>query len=367
MTGLLTVTVDLARGAYPAYVGTGILGDSATWSAHLGGGKVLVVSNETVAPLYADTLLAALRRHDTRLHVIPDGEPHKTVATWSGILDRLVEFQARRDATLIALGGGVVGDIGGFAAACYMRGIRLLQAPTTLLAQVDASVGGKTGVNHARGKNLIGAFYQPAAVVIDTSTLATLPPREFAAGLAEVVKYGAIMDADLLAWLETAVDRVQAREPAALRHLIARSVGNKARIVAADELEGGIRAILNFGHTFGHALEAVTAYADFLHGEAVSIGMVIAARLSEERGLCAAGMAGRLRGLLRAFGLPTEVPSRIPTAALAEAMGLDKKALATGLRLILLAQPGKAVIDSGSSIEAIAATIDACRSGAAFT
>jgi 3-dehydroquinate synthase len=361
MTETRIVTVELGRAAYPVYVGTGILGDPAVWSAHLGNGKVLIVSNEVVAPLYAETLRAALPGKEVHLQILPDGEPHKTLNHWSGIIDRLVEIQARRDATVIALGGGVVGDISGFAAATYMRGIRLLQAPTTLLAQVDAAVGGKTGVNHVRGKNLIGAFHQPAAVVADTATLDTLPPREFGAGLAEVVKYGAVMDTALLEWLEGSVNAIGERRPEALRHLVTRSVENKARIVSADEFEAGIRAILNFGHSFGHALEAVTAYTDYLHGEAVAIGMVIAARLSERRGLCPQGTAARLCGLLQALELPYEVPHRVPTAVLVEAMGLDKKARAGGLRLILLQQPGEAVIDDRSSDREIIDAIEACR------
>lgn len=361
MTGTQTVTVNLDRDAYPVHVGTGILGDADTWSPHLGAGRVLIVTNDVVAPLYADTLEAALAGRDVHRHVIPDGEPHKTLETWSGILDRLVAIRARRDTAVIALGGGVVGDIAGFAAASYMRGVRFLQAPTTLLAQVDASVGGKTGVNHERGKNLVGAFHQPAAVVIDTATLETLPPREYAAGLAEVVKYGAIMDPDLLAWLEESADAVRAREPSALRHAVTRSVENKARIVAADEKEGGIRAILNFGHTFGHAIEAVTAYAEYLHGEAVAIGMIMAATLSERRGLCHEGTANRLIRLLDALNLPSALPGHVPTNALLDAMGLDKKAVAGGLRLILLREAGTAVIDADSSERDIAAAIDACR------
>jgi 3-dehydroquinate synthase len=344
-----TINVELAANAYPVYLGRGLLSDAELWRKHLGQGKVLIVSNETVAPLYLQSLQPALEGLQAEFHVLPDGEQYKTLETWSGILDKLVRMQARRDASLIALGGGVVGDITGFAAACYMRGVRFLQAPTTLLAQVDASVGGKTGINHVQGKNLVGAFHQPAAVFIDSATLDTLAAREFSAGLAEVVKYGAIHDAPFFDWLETEADAIDARDPQALDHLIARSVTNKAEIVAQDEKESGIRALLNFGHSFGHALEADTAYRRFLHGEAVAIGMVVAARLSEGRGLCPDGTSKRLAQLLLRFGLPVQIPADIPVEGLARALELDKKALASGLRLILLEAIGSARVDDRSS------------------
>jgi len=343
------IDVELAANAYPVYIGRGLLSSADLWSRHLGAGKVLVVSNETVAPLYLGALLPALSGRAVETHLLPDGEQFKTAETWYGIIDRLVAMQARRDAAVIALGGGVVGDISGFAAACYMRGIRFLQAPTTLLAQVDASVGGKTGINHERGKNLVGAFHQPAAVVIDSATLDTLPDREFSAGLAEVVKYGAIRDPDFFEWLESSAARVMARDAGALDYLIRRSVESKARIVAADEKEAGVRALLNLGHTFGHALESVTAYQRFLHGEAVAIGTVVAAGLSEARGLCAPGVAARLQQLLRRFGLPVRVPADLAVDELARALQLDKKAVAGGLRLVLLRAIGEAIICGDSS------------------
>jgi 3-dehydroquinate synthase len=344
-----TLHVELVANAYPVYLGRGLLGDVALWREHLGRGKVLVVSNDTVAPLYFQALRPALDNRPSELHVIPDGEQFKSVETWYGILDKLVGMQARRDTSLIALGGGVVGDISGFAAACYMRGIRFLQAPTTLLAQVDASVGGKTGVNHVQGKNLVGAFHQPAAVFIDTVTLDTLAPREFNAGLAEVVKYGAIRDASFFDWLERETDAIAARDPATLEHLIFKSVLNKAEIVAQDERESGIRALLNFGHSFGHALEAETAYQRFLHGEAVAIGMVAAACLSESRGLCKAGVSGRLSELLRRFDLPVQIPADVSIEGLQKSLQLDKKAVASGLRLVLLEAIGKARVDDRST------------------
>ena len=348
-----TIPVALAANAYPVYLGRGILAGAELWQRHLGDGRLLVVSNETVAPLYLDSLDHALGGRDREVHVLPDGERFKTVDSWSGVLDRLVAMQARRDAVVIALGGGVVGDIAGFAAAAYMRGVRFLQAPTTLLAQVDASVGGKTGVNHVRGKNLIGAFHQPSAVFIDSATLDTLPAREFNAGMAEVVKYGAIRDSAFFEWLERQAGPIAERDPAALDRLIGRSVRNKAGIVAADEKEAGARALLNFGHSFGHALEAVTGYERFLHGEAVAIGMVVATQLSEARGLCTAGAARRLSALLRRFDLPVRIPPELSAGDLAAALQLDKKALARGLRLVLLDAVGQARVDEDCEGDAI--------------
>ena len=351
------IDVQLAAGRYPVYLGRGLLGNAEPWRKHLGPGSILIVSNDTVAPLYLGVLRAALGERRAEVHVIPDGEQHKTAETWYGIIDKLVGMQARRDATLIALGGGVVGDITGFAAACYMRGVRFLQAPTTLLAQVDASVGGKTGINHVKGKNLVGAFHQPAAVFIDSNTLDTLPAREFSAGLAEVVKCGAIRDAAFFDWLEERADAAAARDPDTLDHLIRRSVENKAQVVAEDEKEAGVRALLNFGHSFGHALESATSYRRFLHGEAVAIGMVTAARLSELRSLCPAGSADRLADLLQRLGLPVRIPHDLSPEVLARALDLDKKALASGLRLILLQAIGSATIDGSSSENDIIAAL----------
>jgi len=345
---LKTVSVELVSNGYPVYLGGGILPDRSLWDRHLGDGKTLIVSNDVVAPLYLDVLRSALGERDVEVHIIPDGEPEKTIDTWYGILDKLISMKARRDANLIALGGGVVGDITGFAAASYMRGVRFLQAPTTLLAQVDASVGGKTAINHPKGKNLVGAFHQPEAVIIDSATLSTLPGRELNAGLAEVVKYGAIRDEAFFDWLERNISPIKARSGEALDRLIFESVRNKADIVAADEKEAGVRALLNFGHSFGHALETVTGYSRFLHGEAVAIGMVTAGRLSEIRKLCPPGTTKRLAELLLAFDLPVQRPGDIPVSQLVEALALDKKATASGLRLILLKGIGEAVIDHES-------------------
>jgi 3-dehydroquinate synthase len=352
------INVELANNAYPVYLGHGLLTEQSLWDKHLGSGKTLIVSNDVVAPLYLEPLKSALSIHDPEVHIIPDGEPFKTTETWYGIIDKLVGMQARRDVNIIALGGGVVGDITGFAAACYMRGVRFLQAPTTLLAQVDASVGGKTGINHEKGKNLVGAFHQPAAVVIDSATLATLADREFNAGLAEVVKYGAIRDPQFFAWLEQHTGDINGRDVEALDYLIYQSVMNKAEIVAEDEKEAGIRALLNFGHSFGHALEAETRYSGFLHGEAVAIGMVIAANLSESRGLCGPGTTERVSALLTRFALPVNIPAGISINGLFDALELDKKAIASGLRLILLNAIGHAVVNDNSSQDEISTAME---------
>ncbi|MDX1380623.1 MAG: 3-dehydroquinate synthase, partial [Xanthomonadales bacterium] len=275
-------------------------------------------------------------------------------------LDRLAGIGARRDATVVALGGGVIGDLAGFAAACWMRGVRVVQAPTTLLAQVDASVGGKTGINHPRGKNLVGAFHQPAAVLADTSTLATLEDREFRAGLAEVVKYGAIRDAAFLDWLRDHAAQLNGKSPL-LEEMVARSVKHKAEVVAADELEAGQRMLLNFGHTFGHALETVTGYQRYLHGEAVAIGMAIAARLSVEQLGCPADEADALVALLEALDLPVRLPRAVSNEEMVEAMQMDKKGLASGLRLILLERAGTARVVEDVTDSALRAALDGAR------
>lgn len=352
-----TIRVELAANSYPVYLGQGLLTQGDLWKKHLGNGKILIVTNDVVAPLYLESLKTALGDRQAEVHILPDGEQFKTAETWYGIIDKLTGMQARRDTNIIALGGGVVGDISGFAAASYMRGVRFLQAPTTLLAQVDASVGGKTAINHVKGKNLVGAFHQPATVIIDSSTLSTLPAREFNAGMAEVVKYGAICDAEFFDWLEKLAGAISAHDGNALDQLIYRSVLNKAQIVAQDEKEAGIRALLNLGHSFGHALEAETAYAEFLHGEAVAIGMVTAARLSESRKLCSMGTSKRLADLLRQFDLPVKIPGRISVNGLSQALQLDKKAVAGGLRLILLRGIGDAIVDNESTDEEIIAAM----------
>ncbi len=337
------LVIPLAERSYPILIGPGILqGDHLR--PHLATGPALVVSNETVAPLYLETVQRALGDHPHHRLILPDGEQWKTLATWQRILDALTGMGATRDCTLIALGGGVIGDITGFAAACYMRGVRFVQVPTTLLAQVDASVGGKTGVNLSAGKNLVGAFHQPAAVLIDTDTLNTLPQRELLAGLAEVVKYGLIGDAEFFHWLETNQDRLLQREADALAFAIRRSCENKARVVAEDEREAGNRALLNLGHTFGHAIETATGYQHYLHGEAVAIGMCLAAALSDHLGLTHRPTYPATRDLLHGLGLPTELPEDVDATTLAGHMRLDKKNQQGRLRLILLRSMGEAFI-----------------------
>lgn len=310
----------------------------------LRGREAFVVTNETVGPLWLEPVLAALGDARTDSLVLPDGERHKTLATLERILDALLERRHSRRTTLVALGGGVIGDMTGFAAACYQRGVDFLQLPTTLLAQVDSSVGGKTAVNHPRGKNMIGAFHQPRRVVIDTDVLATLPDREFAAGLAEVIKYGFIRDPDFLAWLEASLDALLARDADALAHAIRRSCEIKAEVVAEDERESGVRAILNFGHTFGHAIETHTRYETWLHGEAVAAGMVLAADFSHRLGSLSADDVQRVRELLARAGLPVAPPADLAVDRFVELMGVDKKVVDGRLRLVTLSALGRATI-----------------------
>jgi 3-dehydroquinate synthase len=329
------LTVDLGDRSYPIVIGSDLLDGGFDLSEFVRGSDCMVVSNETVAPLYYDKLLPNLAGRTVASLNLPDGEAYKTVATMQTIIDALVEAGANRDTTVIALGGGVVGDIAGFAAASYLRGVDFIQVPTTLLAQVDSSVGGKTGVNHAEGKNLIGAFHQPQVVLIDTATLETLPDRELKAGLAEVIKHGAICDAEFFAWLEANMKALLQRDREALAHAIRRSCEIKAEVAAADEREAGRRAILNFGHTFGHAIERCQGYGQWLHGEAVAAGMVMAAQLS---GL-PDGDVERLASLIEGAGLPVEPPS-IGADDWIGAMGLDKKVQGKKLRFVLLGAIG---------------------------
>lgn len=347
-----TLQVDLGDRSYPIVIGRDLLGGGFNLSEFVRASDCLVVSNETVAPLYLEQLLPNLAGRNVASVNLPDGEAFKTMAAMQTIIDRLVETGANRDTTVVALGGGVVGDIAGFAAACYLRGVDFIQVPTTLLAQVDSSVGGKTGVNHERGKNLIGAFHQPQVVLIDTATLETLPDRELKAGLAEVIKHGAICDAAFFAWLETNMEALLQRDPEALACAIRRCCEIKAEVVAADEREAGRRAILNFGHTFGHAIEHCQGYGEWLHGEAVAAGMVMAAKLS---GLSDDDVK-RLSDLIGSAGLPVEPP---PIAAddWVRAMGLDKKVQGKKLRFVLLDAIGDSHVtaeyDQGRLDEAI--------------
>ena len=335
------ITVNLDERSYPIVIGSNLLGGGFDLAEYVQGPDCLVVSNDTVAPLYLDKLRPCLGDKAVDSVVLPDGEAFKTLEAVTTILDKLVAARASRDTTVLALGGGVVGDITGFAAACYMRGVDFIQVPTTLLAQVDSSVGGKTGVNHPQGKNLIGAFHQPRIVLIDTDTLNTLPERELRAGLAEVIKHGAIADAEFFAWLEANMPMLLKKDPVALAHAVRRSCEIKAAVVAEDEREAGKRAILNFGHTFGHAIENCLGYGEWLHGEAVAAGMLMAAELSgleddDKR---------RLRELIAAAGLPVAPPD-IGGEEMLRTMGRDKKVQDKSLRFVLLRQLGDAYVTS---------------------
>ncbi len=347
LPGLMaTVNVSLGDRSYPIWIGEGLLGQGSLWRSVVAGRQVALVTNDTVGPLYADRLLATLRQEGLEpiLITLPDGEVHKTMAVLGTVFDAMMEHRMERGATVVALGGGVVGDMAGFAAACYQRGVAFVQVPTTLLSQVDSSVGGKTGVNNPLGKNMIGAFYQPQAVLIDMTVLQTLPERELSAGLAEIIKYGASLDRAFFEWLEAQMPALRARAPAALAHAIERSCQIKAMVVAQDERESsGRRAILNFGHTFGHAIEAGMGYGQWLHGEAVGCGMVMAACLSEQLGQLAVADRDRIRRLVAAAGLPVVPPDWSSEAYLAW-MAHDKKAAAGQVRYIVLKGLGDAVL-----------------------
>jgi len=344
-----TLNVELGRRSYPIVIGSGLLGGGYDLASELRGADCLIVSNDTVEPLWGDKLRACLPGCTSSTLSLPDGEAYKTLDTVEAIIDSLVFNEARRDSLLLALGGGVIGDMTGFAAACYMRGIDFIQVPTTLLAQVDASIGGKTGVNHPEGKNLIGAFHQPRLVLIDTDTLQTLPDREFRAGLAEVIKHGLIADADYTAWIERNLEALLAKDSETLAQAILRSCEIKAAIVAEDERESGKRALLNFGHTFAHAIESTAGYGNWLHGEAVAAGMVMAAELSA----LADADRERIEKLLQSAGLPTRPPA-VGAKALAEAMAMDKKVEGGRQRLVLLDGIGNARVTSDYDAQSLA-------------
>ncbi len=340
---MMSLQVSLGERSYPIHIGPGLIARSGFLAACVPGHDVLLVSNETVAPLYLEAAVEGLAGKRVRTLVIPDGESHKTLGQFNTVLDALAGGGFHRDCCVAALGGGVIGDLAGFAAACYQRGVDFLQLPTTLLAQVDSSVGGKTAVNLPLGKNLVGSFHQPVAVVADTATLSTLPARELAAGLAEVIKYGLILDREFLAWLELQMPALLARDPQALTQAIRRSCELKALIVAEDEREHGRRALLNLGHTFGHAIEALAGYGQWLHGEAVAAGMVMAAEASRRLGWLDASEVERVTRLVASAGLPTAAPPLSPEA-MRQAMGMDKKVTAGQLRLVLLKSLGEAVV-----------------------
>jgi 3-dehydroquinate synthase len=352
-----TLNVSLTQRSYPLYIGANLISRADLFDRHIQSKQVMVVSNETVAPLYLDRVLANLQERRVATVILPDGESYKSMAYAMQIFDALLGQQFSRNATLIALGGGVIGDLAGFAAACYQRGIPFMQIPTTLLAQVDSSVGGKTAVNHPLGKNMIGAFYQPQCVLADTSLLNTLPDRELSAGLAEIIKYGLIRDPEFFCWLEGHIEALLRREPDALSYAIERSCANKAEVVAADERETGERATLNLGHTFGHAIETGMGYGVCLHGEAVAIGMCLAADLSRRLGWLAEGDVGRIVRILRRSLLPVTPPAGMDTRRFIELMAVDKKNLDGKLRLILLEQIGRATlpvsVDDATLIETL--------------
>jgi 3-dehydroquinate synthase len=352
-----TLQVDLGHSRYPISIGSGLIANRELLDTHIRGRDLLVVTNTTVAHLYLEKLMGSLAGRRVAECILPDGEQHKTLQTAGWVFDALVGNKMNRDAAVLALGGGVVGDIAGFAAACYQRGIGYAQLPTTLLAQVDSSVGGKTGVNHPGGKNLIGAFYQPLCVITDTDTLATLPDRELRAGLAEVIKYGCVWDPLLFDWLDSNMAKLLARDTDALTYAIARSCEIKSTVVAKDEREHNLRAILNFGHTFGHAIEAATAYETYLHGEAVGLGMLIATDLSHRLGLIDAAVTSRVRDILARTGLPTEAP-QVGAARALELMQMDKKVLAGTVRLVLLDRLGRAIVTGDYPRAALDATLE---------
>jgi 3-dehydroquinate synthase len=353
-----TLTVELGTRSYPILIDTGLLGRPELFRQHLPARDLLIASDTTVAPLYLATLARSLAPRRIVEVILPQGEAHKTLANAARVLDVLIANRFGRDCAIVALGGGVVGDLAGFVAACYQRGVALVQVPTTLLAQVDSAVGGKTAVNHPGGKNLIGAFHQPVLVVIDTHTLTTLPARELRAGLAEVIKYGLIADAALFAWLESNLERLLAGEPQALAHIIRRSCEIKAAVVGRDEREAGERGLLNLGHTFGHAIESATAYREWLHGEAVGAGLVMAAVMSQECGWLAAADAARVQRLIERAGLPVRIAS-VPPAAALDHMALDKKVLGGRLRLVLLRRIGEAFVSADYPAEALSHTLAA--------
>jgi len=338
-----TLSVALGERAYPVHIGAGLLGEARLYAPHVEGRRVAIVTNPVVAPLYLERVRQALAQAGAQAVpvLIEDGEQAKGWATLDGLFDALLAARLGRDSLIVALGGGVVGDVAGFAAAVYQRGIPFIQVPTTLLAQVDSSVGGKTAINHARGKNMIGAFHQPLAVIADVASLDTLPDRELRAGIAEVIKHGLILDLAFLEWLEAQIEKLLARDPAALEYAVRRSCELKAQVVAADERESGLRAILNFGHSFGHAIEAGVGYGEWLHGEAVATGMVMAAELSARAGTLRRQDADRAKALIARAGLPVRGP-KLAVERYLELMQVDKKAAAGRVRFILLDGLGRA-------------------------
>ena len=357
---MTTLNIDLGHHHYPIHIGAGILADSALLLPHIHGQQVFIISNEIVAPLYLDRLLKTLGDdYQLSSYILPDGEQTKSLTQAEAVFTEMLSFPFDRSATVIALGGGVVGDLSGFCAACYQRGVNFIQIPTTLLSQVDSSVGGKTGVNHALGKNMIGAFYQPQVVIIDSETLSTLDDRQFSAGMAEVIKYALLGDLEFLAWLEENIERVMAREPDVISFIIERSCQSKADVVIEDEKEKGVRALLNLGHTFGHAIENAKGYGVWLHGEAVGLGMLMAADLSQKMGRLSVQEVARVKAILVAAKLPVSGVEGVSSAQLRQLMSVDKKVIGGQLRLVLYAALGHAEIVADAPEELIMQTLDA--------
>ena len=336
--------VELGHRSYPIYIGSGLLKQPELYTQHIKSKQVIIVTNETIAPLYLDSILRKLVNFETETVILPDGEQFKTLERVTDIFDKLLAHKFSRNATLIALGGGVIGDMGGFAAACYQRGIPFIQIPTTLLAQVDSSVGGKTGVNHPLGKNMIGAFYQPQCVIADADVLDTLDDRQLSAGLAEVIKYGLIRDIEFFEWLELNINALLSRDKKALAYTIEKSCLNKAQIVSEDETETGVRSTLNLGHTFGHAIETGAGYGTYLHGEAVAIGTCQAADLSRRKGWLTDADVNRIISLFKKCHLPTRPPENLDSKRFLELMSVDKKNIDGQIRLILLTKIGAATL-----------------------
>ena len=353
-----TIEVDLADRSYPIYIGNSLIKNKELIAKHINSKQVLVVTNETIAPLYLKSVEDVLEAINHETLILPDGETYKSLDSFNEVISRLMEKKFSRTCLLIALGGGVIGDLTGFVAACYQRGVKFIQIPTTLLAQVDSSVGGKTAVNHALGKNMIGEFHQPTAVIADTQTLSTLPDREFSAGLAEVIKYGIIRDREFYSWLENNIEVIMQRDDDAMEYCIERSCINKAEVVAEDERESGIRAILNLGHTFGHAIETALNYKEWLHGEAVGCGMLMAADLSKRLGLLEQDKVDSIRSILERTNLPTKIHKDVKADQMFENMKVDKKSRDGVLYLILLKDIGEAIITPDYTEEALKETIN---------
>ena len=359
---MASIRVALGERSYAIEVGTGLIDDPARYAQHLAGRRAALVTSSVIAPIFLDRVAKALRSAGAEVVevILPDGEEYKTWPTLNLVFDALLAAHCDRQTTIVALGGGVVGDLAGFAAAIYQRGVPFIQVPTTLLAQVDSSVGGKTAINHPLGKNMVGAFHQPKAVIADVATLETLPMRELRAGLAEVIKHGVIRDPEFFTWIEANIERLIARDAEALMHAVVRSCQIKAEVVGADERESGVRAILNFGHTFGHAIESGLGYGQWVHGEAVAAGMVMAADLSARAGMLSKAESERIRSLIARAGLPVAGPPSLAPDRYLDLMAIDKKASRGKIRFILLERPGFAVLRGDLPEMMIRETLLAC-------